>query len=406
MSVELVTLGFLMSGPKSGYKLQSIANKMMLFYNISLNQVYPALRKLEKAGHVQKELVIQTGKPNKNVFTITDSGREHFMALLTGPPEPLDVCFPFLVRSLFFGFSTPKIRLTNWKKRSFPWKANWPNWNGFPGMLKPRPTNTAISYIGPRFTWFVRCWIFTGMKYRKDKTNKEEQMPEPQYPTKEGLWSEGTRPEKAYSRVKLGLPYAKAVESLRGAYRDRDDFDPAVLFVWGTMQATGMLNILKAVEAEFGPKGQDVVRGAINEAGYEACQQMLENSEFPEDVPEMELASYIITGVNTVLYASLEKPWVETESRCEFDILWCPHQDRYSAFDCRVQRYFVEGMIRAIEDAGYESFVPLVTQLIPRGADKCHFVVDRRDDDDDTHPWDQYSEELGRRAFAKLKGKE
>ncbi len=49
MDVELITLGFLMSGPKSGYRLQSIAQNMMLLYRVTLNQVYPALRKLEKA---------------------------------------------------------------------------------------------------------------------------------------------------------------------------------------------------------------------------------------------------------------------------------------------------------------------------------------------------------------------
>ena len=73
-------------------------------------------------------------------------------------------------------------------------------------------------------------------------------MAKPQYPTREGIWSKGQRAEKTYSGVKLGLPYKKAIESLRGALKDRDDFDPAVLFVWGTMQATGVLNILKAVE--------------------------------------------------------------------------------------------------------------------------------------------------------------
>ena len=72
-------------------------------------------------------------------------------------------------------------------------------------------------------------------------------MAKPQYPTKEGIWSKGQRYEKKYPGVKLGLPYEEAVKSLRGALKDRDDFDPAVLFVWGTMQATGVLNILKAV---------------------------------------------------------------------------------------------------------------------------------------------------------------
>ena len=229
-------------------------------------------------------------------------------------------------------------------------------------------------------------------------------MPKPQYPTKEGIWSKGQRHEKTYSEVKLGLPYKEAVESLRGALKDRDDFDPAVLFVWGTMQATGVLNILKDVEEEFGEKGQTVVRRAINKAGYEACQQFLDHSEFPEDLTDIELTSFIVTGINTILYASLEKPWITNDDRCDFDILWCPHQDRYTAFDCRVQRYFVEGMIRACEDFNGKKFHPVVDKIIPHGADRCHFSVDRWEDDGETHPWDKYSEELARRAFDKMKG--
>jgi hypothetical protein len=228
-------------------------------------------------------------------------------------------------------------------------------------------------------------------------------MPEPQYPTREGLWSKGNRPEENYGRVRLGLPFGRAVEQFRQAVKDREDFDPAVLFVWGTMQATGVLNMLKAMEEAFGAEGQAAARRAINAAGFEAARQMLESSELPEGLTEMERVSYVVTGVNTILYASLEKPWITNDVRCEFDILWCPHQDRYSAFDCRVQRYFVEGMIRAIEEQLGVTFAPKVERLIPRGADRCHFVLDRcRVEQGETHPWDRYSDELGRRAFDKM----
>ncbi|MFH1135391.1 MAG: PadR family transcriptional regulator [Pseudomonadota bacterium] len=104
MSMELITLGFLMSGAKTGYKLQGIANNMMPFYSVSHNQVYPVLRKLEKAGHVEKEVVFQTGKPNKNLFRLTDRGREYFYKKLTDAPAPLDIYLPFLIRFFFFRF--------------------------------------------------------------------------------------------------------------------------------------------------------------------------------------------------------------------------------------------------------------------------------------------------------------
>jgi len=108
MDVELMTLGFLMAGPKTGYRMQNIAGKLMLNYNLSLNQVYPVLRKFEEAGFVQKETVVQTGRPNKNVYSLTPSGRECFMKRITAPPRPLDYVLEFLVRVLFFRFLEQK----------------------------------------------------------------------------------------------------------------------------------------------------------------------------------------------------------------------------------------------------------------------------------------------------------
>ena len=227
-------------------------------------------------------------------------------------------------------------------------------------------------------------------------------MPRPVYPTKEGIWSKGKREEERYKEVSLGVPYPEAVGQFRKATEGRTDFDPAVLFGWGTMQATAVLNILKAAEETFGEAGQEMVRKAINKAGYEAMEGFLKDSSFPEDVDEMELASFIVTGLNTVLYASLERPWIVSKKRCEFDILWCPHQDRYTAFDCRVQRYFVEGMFQALDDQGMGRITAWVEKLIPHGAECCHFVVEKRKDDGEKNPWHIYSDELGKKAFRKL----
>lgn len=104
MDVELVVLGFLMSGPKTGYKLKKVSTNGAPFYAISLNQIYPALRNLEKAGYVEKEIVPQNGRPDKNIFTITDTGREYFDQKLTAPPVPMSYGLPFTERVYFFRF--------------------------------------------------------------------------------------------------------------------------------------------------------------------------------------------------------------------------------------------------------------------------------------------------------------
>jgi hypothetical protein len=228
-------------------------------------------------------------------------------------------------------------------------------------------------------------------------------MSKPHYPTKQAIWSKGKRKEKGFQGARLGLPYKEAVKQFQKASKGRKDFDAATLFVWGTMQATAVLNILKAAEDAYGEAGQEMVRKGLNRAGYEAMDGMLRNSHFPASMSEIDMISYALTGLNTILYASLEKPWVVSKDRCEFDILWCPHQDLYTAFDCRVQRFFVEGMLEAMKDHGMGGFTAWVEELIPRGAQCCHFVVERVKEGNGRNPWHKYSDHLSRRALEKLK---
>jgi len=104
MDTDQILLGFLMSGPKTGYKIKNITGKLIMAYNLSLNQIYPALRKLEASGLVKKEIVFQTGKPNKHVYSITDEGEAVLHESLTGPPIPVNYELDFLSRAFFFRF--------------------------------------------------------------------------------------------------------------------------------------------------------------------------------------------------------------------------------------------------------------------------------------------------------------
>jgi DNA-binding PadR family transcriptional regulator len=104
MDIELMILGFLMSGPKTGYRLKAISGKMIMFYTITLNKIYPVLRKLEAGGYIRKEIVFQTGKPNKHLYSLTESGKEYFLQKLKGPPTPIELSNPFLIKSFFFRF--------------------------------------------------------------------------------------------------------------------------------------------------------------------------------------------------------------------------------------------------------------------------------------------------------------
>ena len=116
MDIELMILGFLMSGPKTGYRLKAISGKLIMFYSITLNKIYPALRKLEGGGYIKKEIVFQTGKPNKHLYSLTSSGKEYFFEKLNGPPATVEMGNAFFTKSFFFRFLDQKQISTEYEK--------------------------------------------------------------------------------------------------------------------------------------------------------------------------------------------------------------------------------------------------------------------------------------------------
>jgi hypothetical protein len=184
------------------------------------------------------------------------------------------------------------------------------------------------------------------------------------------------RPEPRWSKFEFKQPYAKGLARLREEVLANTDFDPAVLWQWGTMQAMALVQVLEDCEARFGREGQELVEGALEKIGHDIGRQILEGFTMPEDMTEAEFASFFATVVNRIAYASLEEPRIDADDKVTFDIVWCPHQDHYGAFDCRVQRYFVQGMLDAAREvAPTFDFEVRFDTTIPSGAPTCHFTM-------------------------------
>lgn len=72
-----VILGILSQSEKTGYEINDILqNRLSYFYDGTYGMIYPTLRKLEQEGLVSKKIIVQTGKPNKNVYSITPAGEK------------------------------------------------------------------------------------------------------------------------------------------------------------------------------------------------------------------------------------------------------------------------------------------------------------------------------------------
>ncbi len=207
------------------------------------------------------------------------------------------------------------------------------------------------------------------------------------------------REEEAWKDFAFNFPYEKGLRRLREEVLDKTDFDPGVLWIWGTMQAMAVIRVLKACEREFGEEGQRVVTAALREVGLDIGRQMMEGLQRPEGMSDAEMASFFATAINCIAYASLEDPSIDSEEEVSFHILWCPHQDYYAPFDCRVQRYFVQGMLEAVKEKGMlEGWQVRFTQTIPAGAETCRFVLWRAPDEEKSQ-WEKYSEQLEAKAL-------
>ena len=85
MGLQHGILGFLNYGPCSGYELaKAFHSSVQFFWPAQTSQIYLTLGKLEHAGLVAHETVIQNGKPNKNVYSILPAGREELLRFVWG----------------------------------------------------------------------------------------------------------------------------------------------------------------------------------------------------------------------------------------------------------------------------------------------------------------------------------
>jgi len=113
MYAEIVILATLSTRPQHGYEIKKGVERA-LGGKIPLNNktLYPALKRFEEMGAVQREVVRQQGKPDRHIYQLTERGSEVLQALLQDfLPDLLRNDAEFLVRVAFFHLLEPEIRL-------------------------------------------------------------------------------------------------------------------------------------------------------------------------------------------------------------------------------------------------------------------------------------------------------
>lgn len=103
MSVRSLCLAILSFGDATGYEIRKEATegRFCYFDDASFGSIYPALAKLTSDGMVTVQEENQTGKPGRKVYSITDAGRQEFVATLCEPQAADTFKSPFLLVALY-----------------------------------------------------------------------------------------------------------------------------------------------------------------------------------------------------------------------------------------------------------------------------------------------------------------
>lgn len=97
-------LGLLNYVSMSGYDITlTFKNSLSYFWNAQTSQIYRDLQTLKKNGWVTDTTVPQTGKPDKKVFTITESGQQELNRWLTDDNTEFRMRSPLMMKTFFRG---------------------------------------------------------------------------------------------------------------------------------------------------------------------------------------------------------------------------------------------------------------------------------------------------------------
>jgi len=102
--MDNMILGLLLFGSRTIYQLRERINQgLNLMYSSSMGSIQAAIKKLLSNGYIRCEGA--TGNRNRKFYTITDSGRAHFMEWVNAPMSVLNCRNPDLGKLYFMGFS-------------------------------------------------------------------------------------------------------------------------------------------------------------------------------------------------------------------------------------------------------------------------------------------------------------
>lgn len=107
-----IILGLLSAHPMSGYDIKRAFDRSLATYwNAGNSQIYTTLKALAARGLVSSELIVQEGRPNRRVYTLTLAGRAELDAWLGEDVPARFTKDEFLTKLFFCGQTSDAVAL-------------------------------------------------------------------------------------------------------------------------------------------------------------------------------------------------------------------------------------------------------------------------------------------------------
>lgn len=110
-------LGLLNYGDMTGYEIMEVfRDSLSYFWTAQTSQIYRELQNLKKQEWVTDTCIPQVGKPDKNLFSITESGKAELHRWLAEEDIGFETKSPLLMKTFFRGEMSPDDNIAFFKR--------------------------------------------------------------------------------------------------------------------------------------------------------------------------------------------------------------------------------------------------------------------------------------------------
>ncbi|WP_414545135.1 PadR family transcriptional regulator [Nostoc sp. CCY0012] len=108
MSLAHAIASILLQSPRTGYELSKEFNeKVSCYWQATSQQIYRELARMQDKHWVEVEVLPQSARPDKKIYSLTDTGKQELISWIAEPSEPTAIREELLVK-VRSGFIVPE----------------------------------------------------------------------------------------------------------------------------------------------------------------------------------------------------------------------------------------------------------------------------------------------------------